>query len=106
LSKQAKLDELVTKTEVENLCFVSAGVIPHNPSELLLSTRVEEFIETAKKKFDLILFDTPPSAIVTDAIILSRLVDNVIVVVQSGRTSKRALSRMYKTLKDSTTRLG
>jgi capsular exopolysaccharide synthesis family protein len=100
LSMQSGIDSIINPTDIENLSFVSAGTAPPNPSELLSSHKVKEFIDTAKKKFDIILFDTPPCAIVTDAIILSRAVDGAIMVIESGRTSKRALPRIFKLFKD------
>ncbi len=105
LLTQAELDDIVHASDIENLSFVSSGAIPPNPSELILSQRTKDFIDSAKKKFDIILFDTPPSGLVTDAILLSRVVDEVIIVVESGKTSKRVLARIYKILKSSNTKV-
>ena len=58
---------LVHETEIENLYVVSSGIAPPNPSELLGSTRMRELIENLKKEWDVILFDSPPIAAVTDA---------------------------------------
>lgn len=101
LSMQANFDDLVEITGIENVSFISAGTTPPNPSELLSSERIKEFIDIATKKFDIILFDTPPAAVVTDAIILSRVVDGAIMIVKSGKTSKRVLPRIYKLFQDS-----
>ena len=91
LSCQADFEELIKRTEVENISIITAGTPPPNPSELLSSHRVKEFIDSAAKKFDIVLFDTPPAAVVTDAIVLSHAVDGVIMLVESGKTSKKAL---------------
>jgi len=101
LSCQADLEKLVETTDIENISFVSAGTPPPNPSELLSGHRIKEFIDRALEKFDIVLFDTPPAAVVTDAVILSRVVDGVIMVVESGKTSKRALPRVFDLFKDS-----
>jgi protein-tyrosine kinase len=101
LSMQANFEDIIEQTDMENVSFISAGTTPPNPSELLSSHKAKEFIDKAKKDFDIILFDTPPSAVVTDAMILSRVVDGVIMVVESGKTSKRALPRIFNLLKDS-----
>ena len=105
LSGQADFSKLVQKTEIDNLFLVSGGSQPPNPSELLASRKMKEFITHAKSEFDFILFDTPPSAIVTDAVILSQAVDGTIIVLQSGRTNKRALPRVNQVLKDARARI-
>ena len=57
--------------------MISSGVIPPNPSELLNSDKMIELIDILKKKYDLILFDTPPIIAVTDALILSKYIDRL-----------------------------
>jgi Mrp family chromosome partitioning ATPase len=66
---------------------------------------MKDFIELVRKKFDFILFDTPPVAMLTDAVILSGFADGIIMVVQSGKTSKKALSRVHQVLKDAKVRV-
>ncbi|MDD2654206.1 MAG: polysaccharide biosynthesis tyrosine autokinase [Candidatus Omnitrophica bacterium] len=105
LSGQAAFDELVQNTDIENLSLITGGPFPPNPSELLSSHKMKEFIEAAKKKFDFILVDTPPIAVVTDAAILSRALDGTIIVLQSGKTSIRALPWVNQTLKDARGRI-
>lgn len=105
LSGQAEFKDIVKKTEIENLSLVSSGPHPPNPSELLSSHKMKEFIDEAKEKFDFILFDTAPMAVVTDAVILSRVVDGTIMVLESGKTHKRILPRINQLLKDSRARI-
>jgi len=105
LSEQAEFDSLVQKTEIDNLFLVPGGPHPPNPSELLSSHKMQEFIDETKKKFDFILFDTPPIAVVTDAAVLSRAVDGTIIVLESGKTSRRALPRVDQMLKEARGRI-
>ena len=105
LAGQAGFGDIVQKTEINNLSLVSGGPHPPNPSELLSSHKMKEFIDSAKSKFDFILFDTPPVAIVTDAVILSQAVDGTIVVVEEGGTHKRSLPRIAKILDNVKTRI-
>jgi len=105
LSGQAGFDELVQKTDIDNLFLVTGGPFPPNPSELLSSHKMKEFIDAAKNKFDFILVDTPPIAVVTDAAILSQVLDGTIIVLQSGKTSIRALPWVNQTLKDARGRI-
>jgi capsular exopolysaccharide synthesis family protein len=94
LSGHAEFDEVIQETDIVNLSLVAGGPHPPNPSELLASRKTEEFIDKAKEDFDLILFDTPPAAVVTDAAILSRVVDGTIIVIESGKTIKKILPRI------------
>jgi len=105
LSEQADFKELIRKTNINNLCLISGGPYPPNPSELLSSHKMEELIETAKKEYDAIFFDTPPIAVVTDASILSRAVDGVILVLQSGKTSRKVLPHVNQLIKEARARL-
>ncbi|MFH0763780.1 MAG: polysaccharide biosynthesis tyrosine autokinase [Candidatus Omnitrophota bacterium] len=101
LSKQrVGLTTLIQKTDIENLSLITSGANPPNPSELLASPRLKDFIEAARDEFDFVLFDTPPIAILTDAAILSGCADGVVVVVESGKTPKKILERISKILID------
>jgi capsular exopolysaccharide synthesis family protein len=92
------LEGVVRKTQVDGVSLVTSGPYTPNPSELLSGHKMEEFIASAKAKFDYILFDAPPVAVVTDPVVLSRIVDGVVFVVESGKTSARMLSRVRQTM--------
>ena len=98
ISGQVPFDDVVQKTKIENLSIVSGGVVPPNPSELLTSHKMKEFITKAGEKFDFIMIDTPPVGMLTDAVIVAGLTDGVIMVVESGKTSKRILGRVNQLL--------
>lgn len=100
LCGQSRFDSIVQNTTVEHLSLVSSGTIPPNPSELLASHRLKEFLSQACAKFDYVIFDTPPIALLTDASLIARVVDGAVIVIESGRTSKRVLTRIVKNLKD------
>lgn len=95
LAGQESLEDLLRNTGVDNLFMISGGDMPPNPSELLSGPKFKEFLRITGEKFDVVLFDSPPVAVVTDAIVLAEVVDGVIVVIQSGKTSKRVLPRIY-----------
>jgi tyrosine-protein kinase Etk/Wzc len=86
-------DEIIERSDIENLDIITSGPIPPNPAELLQSEKMAEFLKEIKKRYDYIIFDTPPVAIVSDALIVNRYADITIFVV--GRTSQ---TRMYLTL--------
>lgn len=82
----AHVDEnsLFTETGVPNLWVCPSGPIPPNPSELLASGRMKEFLEMVGRRFDFVLIDTPPTLPVADAVIIGTLVDGVIVCARAG----------------------
>lgn len=105
LAGQSAFQETVQKTDIGNLCLVTGGIMPPNPSELLASHKVLEFIAKAKEGYDFILFDSPPVAMLTDAVIIARVLDGTIMVIKSGKTSKRILARVYQLLSDTKTKV-
>ena len=93
LIKNTPLEDIVKRTDIENLSIITCGTIPPNPSELLGSKKMEKFIAEVREKFDFVIFDTPPIITVTDATVLSRKVDGTIVVVSSGKVGKAEVGR-------------
>jgi len=88
---EAKFDDIIKTTGYNNLWYAPAGPLPPNPAELIDSEAMSGFIEKAKKKFDFIIIDTPPVAIVTDALLLSSFTDFYLFVVRQRYTSKNTL---------------
>lgn len=88
----------VKPTDVENLYLMTNGDIPPNPSELLASNATINLIEKVKEIFDVIIFDGPPSLLVTDASIIARLVDTTIIVTEYNKTKKDNLVKVKKSL--------
>lgn len=86
------------ETVAENLHLASCGKIPTNPSKLLESDAMKEFVKRVKLEYDLVIFDSSPVLAVTDPCILSTLVDEVIVVVSAGVTGVRELGRTVEVL--------
>lgn len=93
------IDEIVKKTDIENLSIITCGEIPHNPSELLGSHKMENFIREIREKFDYVIFDTPPIITVTDATVLSLKVDGLLLVVSSGQVGKAEILRSISVVK-------
>ena len=91
LAGLADFKSICKKTTYENLDLISGGPVPPNPSELLLSPRIQLFIEEAKKHYDCIIIDTPPMAIVTDAFLLAPFADHTLFLVRQNYTPKNLL---------------
>lgn len=87
------LADSVHQTTVENLFVMASGQLPPNPSELLGSERMRDVLAEAQQTFDVVLFDSPPLLAVTDAAVLSTMVDGAILVVRVGSTSREAVRR-------------
>ncbi|MFY9296273.1 MAG: CpsD/CapB family tyrosine-protein kinase [Caldicoprobacterales bacterium] len=85
--------EVVKPDVLENLDIITAGPKPPNPSELLGSRRMENFLEEAKKEYDTIIIDGPPVLAVTDAVILAPLVDGVVIVSAYGQATFDGVDR-------------
>ena len=90
----------VRETEIDNLFLIPAGNIPPNPSELLASELTVEMLERLKDVFDIVILDGTPSLLVTDAIILSRLVDTTIIVTSHKFTKKDNLQKVKKAIEN------
>ncbi len=87
------LDALIRTTDIPNLFILPAGQIPPNPSEVLGSQRMKELVAELSRRFEMVFFDSPPVVAVTDAAVLSRNTDGVVLVVQSGATDREAVAR-------------
>jgi len=91
LSGNCTYEEIIQKTQIPNLFYAPSGPIPPNPAELLETDQMKEFMERAKKEFDYIIIDTPPVAIVTDALLISGYVDVNLFIVRQRYSSRNTL---------------
>jgi protein-tyrosine kinase len=93
LMKQVTAKESIQHVANEGIHVMTAGRIPPNPSELLHSPQMGKILELVKNQYDMILIDTPPLLPVTDAQVLSRQADGVLLVVSSGKVSGEHVKR-------------
>lgn len=99
LSPKSDLWQHLQKTQVDNLWLLSSGSLPPNPAELLASEKMKELITVLEEQADLVLFDSPPGLVVTDAMVLGTRVSGVVVVADSGRTRTNDLRMVVDELK-------
>ncbi len=71
---------------------MTTGPIPPNPSELIGSNAMDAVLGELEKEFDVVIFDTPPVGMVTDAAVLSPKMNGVMLVCAAGETDIRVLS--------------
>lgn len=88
----AELHELpVPVPSMENLFVIPCGPVPPNPAELLLDPKIEKIFEYVKREFDVVIVDTAPVGLVSDAITLARFVDSTVYIVRHNYTQKRQI---------------
>lgn len=96
--RQDKVVDIFRETSNPNISFLSAGTIPPNPTDLLMSNKMGLTLHFCSKKYDLVIIDSPPVMGLSDAPILSRLVDATLFVVSSKqvprKSAKNAVSRL------------
>lgn len=85
-------EEAVQITAIKNLWLIPSGPIPPNPAELLDSEKMEKLVEDVREKYDIVLIDSPPVLAVIDAAVLGSMSDSLVIVVKSGKTTKKALA--------------
>lgn len=82
------------------LDFLSSGILPPNPAELLGSDRMRALLERLEAEYDVIILDAPPLNVVTDAALLGTNADGVMLVARAGRSEKAALSYAVEQLRN------
>jgi succinoglycan biosynthesis transport protein ExoP len=88
LTATAEPETVFLPTEVPNLWVTPSGPIPPNPSELLSSDRMRDWLKAVRGRFDFVVLDTPPALAVTDATIVGLLADGVVLTLRSGKVTR------------------
>ncbi len=98
---QARVRDAIQRTTEPNLFVITAGRTPPNPSELLSSERMNQFVANLPQgPFDWVVIDTPPVLAVTDAVIIAQKVAGVVFVVGSEMTRRVHAERALETLQN------
>ena len=82
------IEGIIKETAIKNLFVISAGAIPPNPSELILSSRFKDMINELKTRFDYLIIDSAPIGPVSDSLLLKEYADTTIFVVRHNATPK------------------
>lgn len=91
-----ELPEVLCKSPVEKLDYITAGTLPPNPVELVASNRTKSLIERLKSEYDVVVIDTPPMSQVTDGYLLIEHSELVIIVARQKITLKKVFSLLVK----------
>ncbi len=92
------IDEVVQKTESDQLNIITAGPIPPNPSELVISKEMDQILEKLKLQYDTIIIDNPPVGLVTDGIAMLQKADYPLYVMRAGYSKREFIhfiDRLY-----------
>ena len=99
-SEEIDISKIIKETEVDNLFLIPIGNIPPNPAELLGTEQIEKILKKFKQIFDIIILDGTPCELVTDSIILSRIVDTTIIVASQKLTKKENLEKVKRSIEN------
>jgi succinoglycan biosynthesis transport protein ExoP len=99
LTGKVTIKDAILKTSIKNISLIPSGPIPPNPAELLNSESMKKLLSDIKKKYDVILLDTPPVLAVVDALIVSSLSDCMVFIIKAGKTARMPFLRSVEELK-------
>lgn len=88
LTSMIPIQHIIHETHIPNLSLITCGSLIPNPSELLASHQMKRFLDEMRRKFDLIIFDSPPLNAATDAVVVGTQVDATILVIRAGKTDR------------------
>jgi tyrosine-protein kinase Etk/Wzc len=94
------LNDIIHPSKLENLNIITSGTLPQNPSELLGTKRMIDFLSEMREKYDVIILDSAPVIAVTDTEILSRLVDAAVLVVSSDSAQLNLVEKAVQFIKN------
>jgi capsular exopolysaccharide synthesis family protein len=97
---QSTVDEVAKPSIVPNLWTIPAGPIPPNPADILHSDAFKRFIDELSEKYDRVIIDSPPLVAVTDAAIISTIIDGTLFVTRAFKTSRALARQGLRTLWD------
>ncbi len=98
--EEPDISKYLQRTDVDNLLIMTAGNIPPNPSELLVSDQMNKLLKDLKSVCDIVVIDGTPCELVTDSVILSRIVDSTVIVTAHKETKKDNLEKIVRNIKN------
>lgn len=94
----ASIQEAVVATQYAGLDFLSTGILPSNPSEVLNSQPARKLFAELSEMYDIVILDCPPCVKLSDVQIISTIVDGMLIVVSANKTSREGLVYSYRAL--------
>lgn len=98
LTGQCSLKDAVTETNIDNLSVIFTGNSAPNPAELLGSVKFADMLTTLKEEFDIIIVDCPPLGSVIDAVLVAKVCDGTVIVIEADGVSWKMVQNVKKQL--------
>ncbi len=99
LLDEKNVKDAILNTGIEGLSVLPSGPIPPDPARLLESQKMQQLVADLTEKYDILVLDSAPALVVDDAIFISRYMDGVVNVVESGRATVQAVTQMGEVLR-------
>ena len=93
-----KVEEAIVHTQIPNLDVIPCGPIPPNPSEILGSERMANLLDRLRENRTQIIIDSPPITAVTDAVVLAKIADGLVMVISAGETPREIIQNGLRQL--------
>ncbi|MCH2197166.1 MAG: polysaccharide biosynthesis tyrosine autokinase [Flavobacteriales bacterium] len=97
---RTSIEECIRNSQLDNLDFITAGPIPPNPSELIISKKMDEVIESLMKEYDMVIIDTPPVGLVTDGIAIINKADFPLYIFRSDYSKKKFIQNVDRLINE------
>ena len=97
---EGTFEQAVFHTEVPNLDLLACGPLPPNPAELLHTKRFKEIMADCARRYDRVIYDSPPTSAVTDPVVIGNLADGVVLVIRAAHTTRDAAIYARRQLTD------
>ena len=99
-STGAEIKDVIQQDPTTKLYLMPSGPVPPNPAELIGSEQMAKLLEYLQGEFSHVVVDSPPIASFTDGVLIASMVDGVILVVHSGKSSRQVIKRSKQLLTD------
>lgn len=96
LAEEIDAQTAIRETRISNLSIMTAGTLPENPSEMLMSRRFTELLKQLRDEYDYILIDTPPLVVVSDPSVIASTVDSVLLVVRVDKNRRGVIRKVQQ----------
>jgi len=91
-------EDAIVASGIQGLDILPVGPLPPNPSEIIGSKKMEQFLNDLRKKYERIIIDSPPISAVTDAVALAQMVDTTLLVIRAGQTPRQLIQNCLEQL--------
>lgn len=91
-------EDAIVASSIQGLDILPVGPIPPNPSEIIGSKKMKQFLDDLRKKYTRIIIDSPPISAVTDAVALAQMVDTTLLVIRAGETPRQVIQNSLEQL--------